>query len=147
MKIQVMRVRASAQEVVEDQKKVNAFLREHTVLKVEAAFVPEDQEGGYWSVLFFTEEPMETSEGWASFRPMTVSEETEDRILMALKDWRTRKAKEQNVPAYCIASNKELLCVAQQRPSKREELQRIKGFGRHKIENYGEEILGLLEML
>jgi ribonuclease D len=69
----------------------------------------------------------------------------EEKILDALKYWRSEKAKEQNLPTYFIASNKELMSVAKYKPVKKEELLEIKGFGKHKIENYGEEILEILE--
>jgi ribonuclease D len=69
----------------------------------------------------------------------------EAKILDALKLWRSEKAKEQNLPTYFIASNKELLSVAKYKPAKKEELLEIKGFGKHKIENYGEEIIEILE--
>jgi ribonuclease D len=69
----------------------------------------------------------------------------EEKILYALKEWRSEKAKEQNLPSYFIATNKELTSVAKYKPAKKEELLDIKGFGKHKIENYGEEILEILE--
>lgn len=69
----------------------------------------------------------------------------EIEILEALKLWRSEKAKEQNLPYYFIATNKELISVAKFKPAKKQELLEIKGFGKHKIENYGEEILEILE--
>ncbi|HAI81025.1 MAG TPA: aldolase, partial [Chryseobacterium sp.] len=69
----------------------------------------------------------------------------EIKILDSLKLWRTEKAKDQNLPVYFIATNKELLSIAKYKPVKKEELLDIKGFGKHKIENYGEEIIAILE--
>jgi len=71
----------------------------------------------------------------------------EEKILYALKEWRSDKAKEQNLPTYFIATNKELASVAKYKPAKKEELLDIKGFGKHKIENYGEEILEILDSI
>ena len=71
----------------------------------------------------------------------------EEKILYALKEWRSDKAKEQNLPGYFIATNKELTSVAKYKPARKEELLDIKGFGKHKIENYGEEILEILESI
>ena len=39
------------------------------------------------------------------------------------------------------------MSVAKYKPAKKEELLEIKGFGKHKIENYGEEILEILESI
>jgi ribonuclease D len=36
-----------------------------------------------------------------------------------LKYWRSEKAKEQNLPSYFIASNKELMSVAKYKPAKK----------------------------
>ena len=69
----------------------------------------------------------------------------EIRILDSLKIWRSEKAREQKLPTYFIATNKELFSVAKYKPARKEELQEIKGFGKHKIENYGEEIIGIIE--
>ncbi|WP_262487321.1 HRDC domain-containing protein [Chryseobacterium culicis] len=40
-----------------------------------------------------------------------------------------------------------MMSVAKYKPAKKEELLEIKGFGKHKIENYGEEILEILESI
>ena len=39
------------------------------------------------------------------------------------------------------------MSVAKYKPVKKEELRDIKGFGKHKIENYAEEILEILESI
>ena len=46
---------------------------------------------------------------------------------------------------YFIATNQELRSIAKYKPGKKEQLREIKGFGKHKIENYGEEIIEILE--
>lgn len=71
----------------------------------------------------------------------------EARIIDCLRIWRSEKAKVQKVPTYCIASNKELLSVARRRPARKEDLQEIKGFGKHKIEHYGTEIIEILDSI
>ena len=69
----------------------------------------------------------------------------EIEILDSLKLWRTEKAKNQKLPVYFIATNQELRSIAKYKPGKKEQLREIKGFGKHKIENYGEEIIEILE--
>lgn len=147
MKAKIFTIRLSGDFLHRDQKSLDDFLETHEIIKVETAFVNNEN---CWSVLLYFEE----------LKPVTSVKEPknvkysaendtlttdEEKILEALKFWRAVKAKEQNLPIYFIASNKELISVAKYKPAKKEELRDIKGFGKHKIENYGEEILEILE--
>jgi len=148
MKVKVFKVRLPEEFLYKDQKVLDDFLEMNEIIKVETAFVNDEC---YWSVILYFEvlslakntvkEPKEVK---YSAENDTLSFD-EEKILEALKLWRSLKAKEQNLPTYFIASNKELVSVAKYKPAKKEELLEIKGFGKHKIENYGEEILEILE--
>lgn len=147
MKVKVLKVRLSDDFIQHDQKVLDRFLGENNVLKFESAFVKDDE--GYWSVILYYEELKMTVN---DFKTPKYSAENdaelnadEIKILDSLKLWRTEKAKDQNLPVYFIATNKELLSIAKYKPVKKEELLDIKGFGKHKIENYGEEIIEILE--
>ncbi len=63
------------------------------------------------------------------------------RILAALKSWRLEKARELNVPAFHIFSNKVLDNIASLKPRTREQLLTVSGIGPAKAESYGEIIL------
>lgn len=147
MKVKVLKVRLSDDFIEHDQKVLDRFLGENSVLKFESAFVKDDN--GYWSVILFYEELKMTVND--SKTPKYSAENDaelnadEIKILDSLKLWRTEKAKDQNLPVYFIATNKELFSIAKYKPVKKEELLDIKGFGKHKIENYGEEIIEILE--
>ena len=147
MKVKVLKVRLSDDFIQHDQKVLDRFLGENNVLKFESAFVKDDD--GYWSVILYYEELKMTVND--SKTPKYSAENDaelnadEIKILDSLKLWRTEKAKDQNLPVYFIATNKELLSIAKYKPVKKEELLDIKGFGKHKIENYGEEIIAILE--
>ena len=147
MKVKVLKVRLSDDFIEHDQKVLDRFLGENNVLKFESAFVKDDE--GYWSVILYYEELKMTVND--SKTPKYSAENDaelnadEIKILDSLKLWRTEKVKDQNLPVYFIATNKELLSIAKYKPVKKEELLDIKGFGKHKIENYGEEIIEILE--
>lgn len=147
MKVKVLKIRLSDDFIEYDQKVLDRFLGENNVLKFESAFVKDDE--GYWSVILYYEELKMTVND--SKTPKYSAENDaelnadEIKILDSLKLWRTEKAKDQNLPVYFIATNKELLSIAKYKPVKKEELLDIKGFGKHKIENYGEEIIEILE--
>lgn len=84
----------------------------------------------------------------------TVKEEVEMRDIYAdnrhpeliepLIEWRTEQYMSQDVPAYCILTQKTLLGIADACPSTREELLAVPGFGKAKWDKYGTEILKLI---
>ena len=148
MKVKVFKVRLPEEFLYGDQKILDDFLENHEIIKVETAFVNDEC---YWSVILYFEELKALKNKVKEPRAVKYSAENdtlnsdEEKILEALKLWRSLKAKEQNLPTYFIASNQELVSVAKYKPARKEELLDIKGFGKHKIENYGEEILEVLE--
>ena len=150
MQIKILKVRIAEEFLQDDQRMIDGFLEHHDIIKVETAFVQEDK---FWSVVLYFNEAKsslnknsvnESKSAKYSAEDETLNED-EIKILDALKLWRSEKAKEQSLPTYFIATNKELISVAKYKPIKKEELLDIKGFGKHKIENYGEEILEILE--
>lgn len=148
MKVKVFKIRLPEEFLYKDQKMLDHFLELNEIIKVETAFVNEES---YWSVILYFEELKTIKSTVKETKAVKYSVENdalsfdEEQILNALKYWRSEKAKEQNLPIYFIASNKELMSVAKYKPARKEELLEIKGFGKHKIENYGEEILEILE--
>ncbi|MFN1216136.1 HRDC domain-containing protein [Chryseobacterium kwangjuense] len=148
MKVKVFKIRLPEEFLYKDQKMLDDFLEVNEIIKVETAFVNDEC---YWSVILYFEELKTVKNMVKEPKAVKYSAENdvlssdEEKILNALKYWRSEKAKEQNLPTYFIASNKELMSVAKYKPVKKEELLDIKGFGKHKIENYGEEILEIIE--
>lgn len=148
MKVKIFKIRLPEEFLYKDQKMLDEFLEMNDILKVETAFVTAEN---YWSVVLYFEELKLVKSSVKESKIVKYSAENdalnsdEEKILDALKLWRSEKAREQNLPTYFIASNKELTSVAKYKPAKKEELLDIKGFGKHKIENYGEEILEIIE--
>lgn len=148
MKVKVFKIRLPEELLYKDQKMLDDFLERNEIIKVETAFVNDEC---YWSVILYFEESKLMKNTVKEPKVVKYSAENdflnsdEEQILNALKLWRSEKAREQNLPTYFIASNKELMSVAKYKPARKEELLKIKGFGKHKIENYGEEILEILE--
>ena len=147
MKVKILKIRVSEEFIHADQSVLDRFLQQNNILKYESAFVRDDE--AYWSVILYYEEAkMSVNEAKTEKYAATKDEELnpdEIKILESLKLWRSEKAKNQNLPVYFIATNHELLSIAKFKPAKKEELCSIKGFGKHKIENYGAEIIGLLD--
>ena len=146
MKTKIFKKRLSEEFIYDDQKRLDHFLQENNILKYETAFVKEEE--NYWSVILYYEELKvqfnePKNEKYSAEQEQLNSDEI--KILDSLKLWRSEKAKEKSLPVYFIATNKELLSIAKYKPIKKEELLDIKGFGKFKIENYGGEIIQILE--
>ncbi|MEV5830295.1 ATP-dependent DNA helicase UvrD2 [Spirillospora sp. NPDC052242] len=69
--------------------------------------------------------------------------ELNEELLIALKDWRAGVSAEQRIPAYVVFTDATLQAIAEHRPESREELARIPGVGKVKLDRYGDAVLGL----
>ncbi len=69
----------------------------------------------------------------------------DDDLFVALKDWRRGRAQEKKVPAYVVFSDNTLVAIAEQRPSDVSGLVSIPGIGAKKLDEYGEDILALVQ--
>ncbi len=65
-------------------------------------------------------------------------------FVAELKAWRTRRAREDGVPAYVVLHDATLTELAARRPGSAAELAAVKGLGPTKIDRYGDELLDLL---
>lgn len=65
-------------------------------------------------------------------------------LVQKLIAWRLSKSRDLNVPAYVILHQKTLLGIADTKPSSREEMLEVKGFGSRLWEKFGSEILEVI---
>ena len=68
----------------------------------------------------------------------------EQSLWEQLRAWRAETAKAHGVPAYVILHDATLLALVRERPQTRTDLARIPGIGAHKLETYGEALVGIL---
>jgi hypothetical protein len=70
-----------------------------------------------------------------------------DELLLReeLTAYRLKKSREENVKAYFIFNNNEMEEMIAKYPRTKEELLKVKGFGKLKLEKYGEEILYIFD--
>ncbi|MCP4673126.1 MAG: helicase, partial [Desulfobacula sp.] len=66
------------------------------------------------------------------------------QLFQGLKDWRTEKAKQDDVPAFYIMHQKVLIQIVINLPQNTKELEMIAGVGPKTIEKYGEDILDMV---
>lgn len=70
--------------------------------------------------------------------------DAEHELFEKLRAWRKEQAQERSVPAYIIFDNKTLVAIAEQAPKALAELAEVKGVGAMKLENYGDQLLELI---
>jgi ribonuclease D len=68
----------------------------------------------------------------------------DEALINKLKEWRWKKAKEKNIPAYCVIQNKSISEIVKKNPTTSSELEKIYGIGNRKIKQYGEELLSII---
>ncbi len=69
-----------------------------------------------------------------------------DTIKKALLEYRTRKSKERNIPAYYIFNNDELNKLITYLPKTKDELEQLKILSPVKVELHGKEIIDIIKM-
>ena len=74
-------------------------------------------------------------------RPLTPDE---DRVLTALKTWRTKEARARKVSPFVVASHGCLEAIVRARPRNLEDLARIDSIGPVRVEQYGERFLAMV---
>jgi hypothetical protein len=71
--------------------------------------------------------------------------EDKERLIIALKGYRTATAKANSIPPYFIYNNEEMEKIVEALPKTKEEFLLIKGFGEVKFSKYGEDILNIIK--
>jgi DNA helicase-2/ATP-dependent DNA helicase PcrA len=74
----------------------------------------------------------------------TCAADIDDELLLQLKDWRLRTAKEMNVPAYVVFTDNTLIAIAELLPTDDAALVAIPGIGARKLEQFGPDVLDLV---
>jgi superfamily II DNA helicase RecQ len=64
--------------------------------------------------------------------------------MKAIKDWRLEYARERDMPAFLVFSNRTLEDLARKAPGTLNELEEVYGLGPQKIEVFGKELLEIL---
>jgi DNA helicase-2/ATP-dependent DNA helicase PcrA len=68
----------------------------------------------------------------------------DEGLFERLRDWRLRRSQDDDVPAFVVFTDATLQLIAEVKPTTNEELLRISGIGRAKLERYGAEVLEVI---
>lgn len=70
--------------------------------------------------------------------------EEENAIRRELRTWRKKKAEEEEIQPYLLLWEPHLVALSQVKPTTKEELLKLDGFNKFRVEKYGDEILEIL---
>jgi superfamily II DNA helicase RecQ len=125
------------QEVFHDED-LQKFLLNKQVKKIRPEFFSQNGRA-YWTV--YVEYDLVLKD---TSREAEALDEPQRLLFQRLREWRREKAEQQGIPVFLIAKNRELLDLVHQTPKTVEALRDIHGFGKKKIDRYGQEVLGLI---
>ena len=141
-----------------EQEKLEKVLKDVQIVKYQAELVKIEGKY-YWTVFVecekieklnknseknnFTENGKEFKDANKNYMEYLTEDEME--LYKILKEWRAGEAQLLGYPPYIIASNQLLANIAKTNPKNMEELSQLKGMGKRKVRDYGEEILLILE--
>lgn len=133
-----LRLRMDAySSIAENGFDLKAFLRMKTASELSDDVPVRKQVKALEAVSGMNEEKVEERDVYSDNR--------HPEVVTALSNWRTLKYKEMGVPAFTILSQKALLGIADAMPSCRKEFLKVKGFGEKKWEQYGSELLEIVD--
>lgn len=72
------------------------------------------------------------------------AEDVDQVLVTELRGWRSAMAKSRDVPAYVVMSDATLRAVCHRAPTTAQELVQVPGIGPMKVEQFGEDILGII---
>lgn len=124
---------------------INQFLLNKRVESIKAEFF-EKKGHFYWSVFVAYDVVVdERKTKKKSKEKVNLRLNEKDALLFQrLKEWRKQRAIREGIPVYIIANNAELLSVVNVKPGSKEGMKLVKGYGKKKIEKYGDEILEIV---
>ena len=128
-------------------EELNKFLNSHRIVNVEKHFHANGGEA-YWSFCVTWVEqrkPQLSDRSTSKVDYREVLNTSQFTVFSDLRQLRKKLAEEDGVPVYAVATNQQLAEMVQQKVFSITELQKIGGFGKSKVDRYGEALLNLLK--
>lgn len=68
----------------------------------------------------------------------------DEELFERLRDWRRSRSSEESVPAFVVFTDATLQLIAENQPTASDQLLRLSGIGKSKLERYGDDVLTLV---
>ncbi len=124
-----------------DNEALDQFLAGKTIHHLQSEFFQQHGQA-YWTLLIEYDALIPLNQ---QKKPSVQLTNTEQALLNTLQEWRRDKAKDQGLPVYVLATNKELEALVIKKPITQEALKTIAGFGEKKCQRHGSELLTIIQ--
>jgi ATP-dependent DNA helicase RecQ len=145
LKLKIFTLRFSDTANGFDDKPIQEFTADKEVIEYTEHFFIHDKTPYLTVLLSYREfardkrqKPLRRSD------PRMELDEREKEAYEALRAWRAAKAKQEGIPPYMIANNKQIAKMVKLKAITKAELAKVSGIGDAKIKQHGEEILRIL---
>jgi DNA helicase-2/ATP-dependent DNA helicase PcrA len=88
--------------------------------------------------------PLQTAADKARRRCADCPAPYDEELFERLRQWRTERAREEEIAAFMVFSNATLEEIATRRPQSSRELLKVSGVGKEKLQKYGEQLIELV---
>jgi DNA helicase-2/ATP-dependent DNA helicase PcrA len=88
--------------------------------------------------------PLQTAADKARRRCSDCPAPYDEALFERLREWRTQRAREEEIAAFMVFSNATLEEIATRRPQSTRELLKVSGVGKEKLQKYGDDLLDLV---
>ncbi len=124
---------------------MQAFIADKEVIEFAEHFFVHDKIPYLTVILSYRDMDQDRRKIVSREDPRKELDDKEKEAYDALKAWRSQRARQEGIPPYMIANNKQLAGMIRKRTMSKSGLAGIMGFGESKISQYGEEILAILK--
>lgn len=148
MKLKVFTLKFSDSEDGFDDSDIQDFQADREIIEVTEHFFVHERTPYLTVLLSYRDTAADEKRKPVPVRrsdPRDDLDDTEKTTYDALRAWRAAKAKQEGVPPYVIANNKQLVKMIKLRAKNKNDLLKVDGFGEAKAEQYGAEILERLK--
>lgn len=146
MNIKVFNIRLEKEFFQSDQDRMNQFLDSVEVKLASTNFVTSGSKD-FWSATVLYLPKLRKQDKRDSRIVEDDLSPNQLKTFNSLRQWRNELATQLNWSPFRICHNAHLVAIAKSKPKNIKELQEIPGFGKGKIEKYGEEIISILNTL
>lgn len=145
MKLKIFTFRFSENFEGFDDTDMQKFIKEKDVIEYSDHFFIHDKTPCLTIIVSYRDiAPDEKSQYSRRNDPRQELNEREKTLYDALRNWRTARAKQEGIPPYIIANNKQLAKMIRIKAKTLSDLVKIDGIGELKVKQYGKEILEII---
>ncbi|KPA09707.1 protein containing Helicase and RNase D [Candidatus Magnetomorum sp. HK-1] len=129
------------------ETELNQFLNSIQVISVDRKFVTNGSKSQFCIIIeYMSKQSPEKQSNTAKRIDYREVLSPEDFSLYAtIRDWRKETAKKNGLQLYSILNNEQMANIAQNKITTKEGLQTVDGFGKTRMENYGDDIIKIVK--